>query len=117
MTGGRIRAREQAARAQQDFALHTYQATVRQAFREVSDALIARQQLERYRAEQDQQVKNADQAAFLSRARYQGGVAGYLEVLETERTSLAAKLNSAQARYNERDASVQLYRALGGGWQ
>lgn len=117
LTGGRIRAQEQQARAIAQGALTVYQATVRQAFREVSDALIAREQTENYRADQATQVNNAESAAFLSRARYQGGVAAYLEVLETERTSLSAKLNLAEARYDELNASVQLYRALGGGWQ
>ena len=117
LTGGRIHAQEQQARAAEQGALTVYQATVRQAFREVSDALIAREQTEKYRADQAAQVSNADNAAFLSRARYKGGVAAYLEVLETERTSLSAKLNLAEARYDELNASVQLYRALGGGWK
>lgn len=116
-TDGRIRAREQQARAAEQGALHIYRATVHQAFREASDALIARKQTETYLAEQATQVSNAENAAFLSNARYRGGVAGYLEVLETERTSLAAKLNLAEAQFNELNASVQLYRALGGGWQ
>lgn len=117
LTGGRIKAQEQQARSIEQGALTLYQATVRQAFREVSDALIAREQTEKYRADQATQVDNAENAAFLSRARYKGGVAAYLEVLETERTSLSAKLNLAEARYDELNASVQLYRALGGGWQ
>lgn len=116
-TGGLIHAREQQAKAAEQGALLLYKATVRQALRDVSDALIAREQARDYLAEQTAQVDHAESAAFLSRARYKGGVAGYLEVLESERTSLAAQLNLAQARYDELDAGVQLYRALGGGWQ
>ena len=116
-TGGVIHARQQKARAAEKHALQVYLGTVRQAFREVSDALIARQQTQEFYAEQTAQVDHADSAAFLSRARYKGGVAGYLELLETVRTSLAPKLNLAQAGFNQMNASVQLYRALGGGWK
>lgn len=116
-TGGVIHAREQQARAAEQGALLMYKSTVRQALRDVSDALIAREQARDYRAEQTAQVDHAESAAFLSRARYKGGVAGYLEVLESERTSLAAQINLAQAQFDELDAAVQLYRALGGGWQ
>jgi multidrug efflux system outer membrane protein len=116
-TAGRIHSREQQAIAAEHAALHSYRAVVQRAFREVSDALIARQQAHELRLEQQRQVKTTEDAAFLSRARYKGGVANYLEVLETERTSLGAKLNLAQAQYEELDASVRLYRALGGGWK
>lgn len=116
-TAGRIHSREQQAIAAQGAALHSYRAVVQQAFREVSDALIARQSAHELLVEQQHQVKITEDAAELSRARYQGGVANYIEVLETERTSLGAKLNLAQAEYEELDASVRLYRALGGGWQ
>lgn len=115
-TAGRIHSREQQARAAEDAALHAYLSTVRRAFQDVSDALIARQEAHQFRLEQDHQVKITEDAAFLSRRRYKGGVANYLGVLETERTSLDAKLNLAQAEYDELNASVQLYRALGGGW-
>jgi multidrug efflux system outer membrane protein len=116
-TAGRIHAREQRARAQEQAALHRYQATVRRAFEEVSDALIAREETLRLRLAQDKQVGIAQNAAVLSRARYKGGVANYLEVLETERSSLSAQLSLAQDEFNELDAGVQLYEALGGGWQ
>jgi multidrug efflux system outer membrane protein len=113
---GRIQAREHEATAAEQAELHAYKATVLRAFQEVSDALIARQKAQELLLEQKHQVSIAQDAAFLSRARYKGGVANYLEVIETERTSLAAKLALAQAEYDELDTSVQLYRALGGGW-
>ncbi len=116
-TAGRIHSREQAAIAARQAALHRYRAIVQQVFREVSDALIARQTAHQLRLEQQRQVRITEDAARLSRARYKGGVATYLEVLETERTSLGARLNLAQAEYEELDASVRLYRALGGGWE
>lgn len=116
-TAGRIHAREQQAISAERAALHSYRGVVLRAFREVSDALIARRQAQKLRVEQQSQVKVTEDAAFLSRARYKGGVANYLEVLETERTSLGAKLSLAQAEYEELEASIRLYRALGGGWQ
>ena len=116
-TAGRIQARQREATAAEQADLHAYKATVLRAFQEVSDALIARQKAQELLLEQKHQVGIAQDAAFLSRARYQGGVTNYLEVIETERTSLAAKLALAQAEYDELDTSVQLYRALGGGWR
>jgi multidrug efflux system outer membrane protein len=116
-TAGRIHAREQQARAEEQAALHQYQATVRHAFEEVSNALIAREETRRLRLAQEKQVGIAQNAAVLSRARYKGGVSNYLEVLETERSSLSAKLSLAQDEFNELDAGVRLYEALGGGWQ
>jgi len=116
-TAGRIHSREQEAIAAERAALDSYRAVVQQAFREVSDALIARQTAHQLRLEHQHRVRITEDAALLSRARYKGGVSNYLEVLETERTSLGAKLNLAQAEYEELEASVRLYRALGGGWQ
>ncbi|MES2222715.1 MAG: efflux transporter outer membrane subunit [Acidobacteriota bacterium] len=116
-TAGRIQAREHEATSAEQAELHAYKATVLGAFQQVSDALIARQKAQELLLEQKHQVEIAQDAAFLSRARYKGGVANYLEVIETERTSLAAKLALAQAEYDELNSSVQLYRALGGGWR
>lgn len=116
-TAGRIHSREQQAISAEREALHVWRGVVLRAFGEVSDALIARNQAQQLLLEQQSQVKVTEDAAFLSRARYKGGVANYLEVLETERTSLGARLSLAQARYQEIEASIRLYRALGGGWQ
>lgn len=116
-TAGRIHSREQEAAAEQQAALHSYRGVVLQAFREVSDALVARDSAHQQRVEQQHRVQITEDAAFLSRARYKGGVSNYLEVLETERTSLGAKLSLTEAEYEERDATLRLYRALGGGWQ
>lgn len=116
-TAGRIRSRERRARAVEQAALHQYQATVRKAFEEVSNALIARTESRRFRLRQQHQVEITSDAARLSNARYTGGVTNYLEVLTSQRTSLAASLSLAQAKFNELEAGVQLYAALGGGWQ
>lgn len=97
-TAGRIHSREQQAAATERKALHSYRGIVLRAFQEVSDALVARKQTQQLLAEQQDQVKITKDAAYLSRARYKGGVASYLEVLETERTSLAAELSLAQAQ-------------------
>ena len=59
----------------------------------------------------------AEDAAQLSGQRYQAGTTNYLEVLTNETNSLSAELGLAQARLNELLALVQIYKALGGGWQ
>ena len=75
-------------------------------------------------SQQPQQLANSDStdqpaqgAAHLSNVRYKGGVASYLEVLTNETNYFSAELNLAQAQANELLALVQLYQALGGGWQ
>lgn len=116
-TAGRIHARERKAKAAEQAALHRYEATVRKAFEEVSNALIARTESRRLRLRQQHQVEITSDAARLSNARYKGGVTNYLEVLTSQRTSLAAHLSLAQAKFNELEAGVRLYAALGGGWK
>jgi outer membrane protein, multidrug efflux system len=62
-------------------------------------------------------VEAAQDATRLARIRYQGGATAYLEVLTTDTSLFTAQLNLAVARQNEALALVQLYEALGGGWQ
>jgi multidrug efflux system outer membrane protein len=116
-TGGRLRANLALARAQFDESLSFYQLTVQNAFREVSDALIAYQRLREFRIAQEKRTEANRAATELANIRYEGGVTSYLEVLYNEQELLAAELNLAAARRNELLSVVQLYRALGGGWQ
>jgi multidrug efflux system outer membrane protein len=114
---GRLRSNVKLAEAQQQQALLTYQQTIQQAFRQVSDALISSAKYRQFREHQDLLTTAAQGAASLSETRYRGGAASYLEVLTNETNYFAAELNLARARLNERLALVQVYNALGGGWQ
>lgn len=115
--GGRIRSGVRLAKAQQEEALLTYQQTIKGAFRDVSDALIAYRKNREFRIQQEQLTESAKDAARLSDMRYRGGVTSYLEVLTNDTNYFSAELGLAQAQLNELLALVQLYKALGGGWQ
>jgi multidrug efflux system outer membrane protein len=114
---GSLRANVRLAQAQQQQALLTYEQTLQTAFREVADSLSAYQKFRQYREHQQALTTAAEAAAHLSDVRYQGGVTSYLEVLTNQTTFFSAELNLARARLNERLALVQIYNALGGGWQ
>ena len=94
-----------------------YQKTIAGAFRDVSNALIALNKQRAYREQQEKLVEAATDATRLARLRYQGGSTGYLEVLTTDSDLFAAQLNLVNAQQGEALALVQLYSALGGGWQ
>jgi multidrug efflux system outer membrane protein len=115
-TGGRLRANLKITQAQYDEALARYQGSVQNAFREVSDALIAYQRTRELRDRQEARTQANRDATELANIRYEGGVTSYLEVLYNEQELFTAELNLAQARLNELLSVVQLYRALGGGW-
>jgi multidrug efflux system outer membrane protein len=116
-TGRRIRSGVRLAEAQEQEAVLTYQETIQQAFRDVSDSLIAYQKDQEFRQQQQLLTNSAQDAAHLSDIRYKGGAASYLEVLTNQTNYFSAQLNLAQAQFNELNSLVQLYRSLGGGWQ
>ena len=116
-TAGRIRSNVRFAQAQQQTALLFYQQTIQGAFRGVSDALIAYRKSREFRAQEELLFQSAQDSARLSHMRYTGGVTGYLEVLTNETNAFSAELGLVQAQLNELLALVQLYEALGGGWQ
>lgn len=116
-TGGRIKSTVELSEAQRQEAIVAYQQTIQQAVREVSDALFALTRIREFRLRQEALTAIYRDAARLSQVRYRGGVTTYLEVLDSERNVYAAELNLAQARLNELTATIQLYSALGGGWQ
>ncbi len=115
--GGALKSGVRLSEAKQQEALLTYQQTIQGAFRDVSDALIAYQQDQEFRAQQEQLARAAEDAAQLSNKRYEAGTTNYLEVLTNQTNYLSAELGLAQARLNELLALVQIYKALGGGWQ
>ena len=116
-TGGRIRSSVRLTEAQQQEAILVYQQSIQQAFREVSDSLVAYRKNQEFRAQQELLTSSAQDTTRLANMRYQGGVTSYLEVLDSDTRYFDAQLGLAQAQLNERLALVQLYNALGGGWQ
>ncbi|HZU29369.1 MAG TPA: efflux transporter outer membrane subunit [Bryobacteraceae bacterium] len=114
---GRLRSNLRLTEAQQQEALLTYRQTIQTAFRQVSDALIAYQKYHDFREHQERLTAAAQDAARLSDLRYRGGATSYLEVLTSQTNWFSAQLNLARARLNERLSLVQLYNALGGGWE
>jgi multidrug efflux system outer membrane protein len=115
--GGALRAGMRLAEAEEQEMLLTYQQTIMNAFQEVSNSLVAYQKDREFREQQELLTAAAKDADRLSKILYQHGGASYLQVLISENNDLSAELNLAQAQLNERLALVQLYNALGGGWQ
>jgi len=116
-TAGRLQANVRLAEAQQQQALLAYQQTIQNALRDVSDALVAYQKTREAREQQELLAAAAQDSARLAHVRYDGGATAYLEVLTNETNYLAAELALSQARLNEMLSLVQIYSALGGGWQ
>jgi multidrug efflux system outer membrane protein len=116
-TAGRLRSNVRLAEARQQTALLFYEQTIQGAFRNVSDALIASRKSTEFRTQEELLFQSAQDSARLSHMRYTGGVTGYLEVLTNETNAFSAELGLVQAQLNELLALVQLYEALGGGWQ
>jgi multidrug efflux system outer membrane protein len=116
-TGGRLKGKLKLSEAAFQETLAGYQSTVQHAFREVSDGLIAYQRTQQFRAKQEENTQAHRDAAETANVRYEGGVTSYLEVLYNENELFNSELTLAQARLNELLSVVQLYQALGGGWQ
>ena len=115
--GGKLRGQLQLSEQTKEEMVLTYQKTIAGAFRDVSNALIALKKQRVYREEQEKLVAAAQDAVRLARMRYQGGSTSYLEVLTTDSNLYAAQLNLVNAQQGEALTIVQLYSALGGGWQ
>ena len=116
-TAGRLRSTVRLAEAQRDSAIVQYQKTIQTAFTEVSTALIAHQRVQEARAKQEALVAVLEERKRLAYMRYQGGVDTQLNALDADRDLLQARLDLRQMRLNELISVVQLYKALGGGWQ
>jgi outer membrane protein, multidrug efflux system len=115
-TGGRIRSGVRLSEARKEELVLTYQQTIQEAFRGVSDALVGYQKSRQFRQHQEELLIAARDAARLSDERYRGGAASYLEVLTNETNAFNADLGLTQARLNELITLVDIYRNLGGGW-
>jgi multidrug efflux system outer membrane protein len=115
--GGRLKNGVRLSEAQKQQMVLTYQQSIQGAFRDVSNALIAYRKDREFRIQQEHLLFAAQDAARLSNQRFNAGTTDYLEVLTNETNAFSAELGLAQAQGNELIALVQLYQALGGGWQ
>ncbi len=116
-TAGRLKSNVKFAKAQQELALAQYQQTIQTAFREVSDALVQYRKVREIRAQQELLVTTLQDRSRLAHLRYEGGIDSLLNALDADRELFNAELSLAQTKRNELLSLVQLYKALGGGWQ
>jgi multidrug efflux system outer membrane protein len=115
--GGRIKSNYRLAWAQRDEAELVYKQSVLQAFGDVSNALVGYRQSQLFRKKLEEQTSTYKDAAHLAQVRFEGGYTPFLEVLVTQQQYFTSQLDLAQAWYAEMQNYVQLYLALGGGWQ
>lgn len=115
--GGRLRSTLELREAQQQEAAMAYQKAVLQAWHDVVNALVAFRNEQKRREALKAQIEHSAQALTLSRARYADGVTEFITVLNAEQTLFAAKQQHAQSTTNVSTDLVQLYKALGGGWE
>ena len=116
-TAGRLKNNVRLAEADRERALIQYEKTIQTAFTEVSDALIAHQRSRESRIKQEQLVLALQDRLRLAYVRYRGGVDTQLNALDADRDLFQSELDLAQIKLNEMLSVVQLYKALGGGWQ
>jgi multidrug efflux system outer membrane protein len=116
-TAGRLRSNVKFAEAQRESALVQYEKAIATAFSDVSNALIAHQRTRESRIHQEALVTALEDRTRLSYMRYRGGVDTQLNALDSDRDLFSAELTLAQLKRNEILSVVQLYKALGGGWQ
>ena len=93
-----------------------YQSAIRNAFREVEDALIAGQKSREGLAAQEERVEAMRDYARLANLRYDNGYSDYLEVLDAERGLFSAELDYTRVKSDTYFALVDLYKSMGGGW-
>jgi multidrug efflux system outer membrane protein len=115
--GGRVKRGYEAARARRDQAVVSYEATVSNAFGEVSRALVDRAKLVETERQRAREVAAYQEAVRLANVRYGSGLSAYFEVLEAQQQLFPAEIALAQTRRDQLVAVVDLYRALGGGWE
>ncbi len=115
--GGALRSQLKLARANWQETVFSYQQTVQNALGQVSNSVVASQEDREFREQQELLTQAAQQTDQLSEVLYKNGGASYLQMLTSETNYFSAELNLVQAQLNERLALVQLYQALGGGWQ
>lgn len=112
---GRNRANLDLAEVRRDLAVADYEKTIQTAFREVADALAARQWLQRQVQSQQQTLDALSERSRLVKLRYDSGATSYFEVLDAERELLTAEQQLVQTRRALLSSQINLYAALGGG--
>jgi multidrug efflux system outer membrane protein len=115
-TAGAISGQVKQAEALQQQALFAYQKSIQVAFQEVADALVSQQKSRAQLLVQGKQVDALATYSRLARLRYEGGYTSYIEVLDAERSLFNAQLGYAQTQGTVFNSSVNLYKAMGGGW-
>lgn len=115
--GGRQRSGVALAEAQQRILVEQYRATIRQAFRDVNDALVGLEQLAIQREASQRTVQAGQDRLRITRARHLSGIASYFEVLDAERQLFDSEIGLSQLTRSQQQTVVQLYLALGGGWR
>jgi multidrug efflux system outer membrane protein len=116
-TAGRLKSNVRLTEAQREDALVQYEKTIQTAFSEVSNSLIAHQRTRESREKQEALVFALQDRTRLAYIRYRGGVDTQLDALDADRDLFSAQLSLSQIRLSELLTVVQLYKALGGGWQ
>jgi multidrug efflux system outer membrane protein len=116
-TAGRLKSNVNFEKAQREYARAQYQQTIQTAFSDVSNALVQYRRVREIRAQQELLVSSLRDASRLAHLRYEGGVDTLLNALFADTSLFSAELSLAQTKRNELLSLVQLYRALGGGWQ
>jgi len=116
-TAGRLKSNVKLAQVEREHALIQYEKTIQTAFAEVSNSLIAHQRMRESREKQEDLVFALQDRLRLAYVRYRGGVDTQLDALDADRDLFQAELTLAQLRLDESLTVVQLYKALGGGWQ
>src|SRR5262249_34308946 len=116
-TAGRLKSGVKFAEAERERALIQYEKTIQTAFTEVSDALISHRRVNESRMKQEALVLALQDRLRLAYVRYRGGVDTQLNALDADRDLFTSELDLAQIKLNEMLSVVQLYKALGGGWQ
>jgi len=115
-TAGLLAGQVQVAESLQQQALFAYQKAIQDAFRSVDDALIDQDKTRVQLAAQGRQVASLQQYSDTARLRYDNGYTSFLEVLDAERSLFNAQLSYAQTQQTLLQASINLYKAMGGGW-
>jgi multidrug efflux system outer membrane protein len=116
-TAGRLKNNVKLQEVERDRALVQYEKAIQTAFTDVSDALIAHQRVRESRQRQEELVVALTDRLRLAYIRYRGGVDTQLNALDADRDLFQSQLDLSQIRLNELLTVVQLYKALGGGWQ
>ena len=116
-TAGRLKSNVKLTEAERESALARYQKTIQTAFYEVSNSLIAHQKVRESREKQEELVFALQDRKRLAYIRYRGGVDTQLNALDADRDLFQGELMLSQIRLQELLTVVQLYKALGGGWQ